>query len=101
MHLAAENHLHPDYGLTALPGYECPPPVRRVEGDDDASAASTSSEAKSPIPQLFRTYLRYGAKVCGPPVIDRQFGTIDFCMLLDVQQLAPAVFDAYFQSSPI
>jgi len=32
---------------------------------------------------------------------DRQFGTIDFFMLLDVQQLAPAVFDAYFQSTPI
>jgi putative hemolysin len=93
MHLAAENHLHPEYRLTALPGYELDPPVSRVEDE--------TSEAKSPIPQLFRTYLRYGAKVCGPPVIDRQFRTIDFCMLLDVQQLAPAVFEAYFQSTPI
>lgn len=91
MHLAAEDHLHPEYRLTPLPGYECDMPEK----------LDKSSDEKSPIPQLFRTYLRYGAKVCGPPVIDRQFGTIDFFMLLDVQQLAPAVFESYFQSSPI
>ena len=89
-HLAGEDHLHAEYNLTPLPGYEC-----------DPQEESSEADTKSPIPQLFRTYLRYGAKVCGPPVIDRQFGTIDFFMLLDVQQLAPAVFDAYFQSTPI
>jgi putative hemolysin len=99
-HLAAEDHLHPEYRLPALPGYECEEPVSRAEGVE-AERAASASDAKSPIPQLFRTYLRYGAKVCGPPVIDRQFGTIDFFMLLDVQQLAPAVFEAYFQSVPI
>jgi putative hemolysin len=97
-HLAEEHHLHPDYRLPALPGYECEAPVSRLEAEEPAR---NEPDAKSPIPQLFRTYLRYGAKVCGPPVIDRQFGTIDFFMLLDVQQLAPAVFESYFQSTPI
>lgn len=91
-HLAGENHLHPEYNLPALPGYEC---------ESRAGDSKEDVDGKPPIPQLFRTYLRYGAKVCGPPVIDRQFGTVDFFMLLDVQQLAPAVFDSYFQSSPI
>jgi putative hemolysin len=96
MHLAAENHLHPDYRLPALPGYECDAPVSRLDVDGGSAAADGTPDGKSPIPQLFRTYLRYGAKVCGRPVIDRQFGTIDFFMLLDVQQLAPAVFETYF-----
>jgi len=36
------------------------------------------------IPKLFRTYLRHGAKVCGPPAIDREFKTIDYLVLFDV-----------------
>jgi len=29
-------------------------------------------------PRLLRTYLALGAKICAPPAIDREFGTIDF-----------------------
>jgi putative hemolysin len=39
------------------------------------------------IPKLFKTYLRVGAKVCGAPAIDRQFGTIDFFVLMDIRNL--------------
>lgn len=39
------------------------------------------------LPKLFRTYMRYGAKVCGPPAIDRTFKTIDYLVLLDVEDL--------------
>ncbi len=35
------------------------------------------------IPSLFSIYLRYGAKICGPPAIDREFKTIDFLTLFD------------------
>ena len=41
------------------------------------------------LPPLFRTYLRYGAQVCGPPAIDREFKTIDFFVLLDIEDLDP------------
>jgi putative hemolysin len=35
--------------------------------------------------------LSVGAKVCGPPALDRQFKTIDFLTLLDLEALpAPA-----------
>ena len=40
------------------------------------------------LPKLFRTYLRYGSKVCSPPAIDREFGTIDFLVLLDTHELS-------------
>ena len=38
-------------------------------------------------PSLFNMYLRIGAKVCGPPIIDRDFGTIDFFVVFDVTKM--------------
>jgi putative hemolysin len=35
------------------------------------------------LPNLFNMYLRIGAKVCSPPMIDREFGTIDFFVVFD------------------
>ena len=43
-----------------------------------------------PPPKLLRTYLALGAKICGPPALDREFGTIDFLTLLDLQALSDA-----------
>lgn len=40
-----------------------------------------------PPPKLLHTYLSMGAKVCGPPAIDREFGTIDFLTLIDLRSL--------------
>ncbi|MEP6970966.1 MAG: GNAT family N-acyltransferase [Betaproteobacteria bacterium] len=39
-------------------------------------------------PKLLAAYLSLGAMICGPPAIDREFGTIDFLTLVDLQ--APA-----------
>ncbi|MEW5976004.1 MAG: GNAT family N-acyltransferase [Acidobacteriota bacterium] len=39
------------------------------------------------LPKLFRAYLRYGARVCSPPAIDRQFKTIDFLVIFDVDAM--------------
>lgn len=35
------------------------------------------------LPALFDMYLRIGAKVCGPPIIDAAFGTIDMFVVFD------------------
>ena len=39
------------------------------------------------IPKLLRAYLSLGAKICGPPALDRQFKTIDFLTLLDLEAM--------------
>lgn len=39
------------------------------------------------IPPLFKMYLDMGAKVCSEPAIDREFGVIDFLIVLDVERL--------------
>jgi putative hemolysin len=42
------------------------------------------------IPRLLKTYIGVGARICGEPALDREFGTIDFLTLLDLHQLTPA-----------
>ena len=49
------------------------------------------------VPALFQSYLTLGARVCGPPAIDRRFGTIDFLVLLDVLDLHPRVYRSFFE----
>jgi putative hemolysin len=61
---------------TPLPEYECP--LRQL------------AEEPVKIPKLLRAYLSVGAKICGPPALDRSFKTIDFLTLLDLETL-PAI----------
>ena len=39
-------------------------------------------------PKLMRLYLTYGARIVSPPAIDREFGTIDYLALFDIEQLS-------------
>lgn len=68
-------HLHESFSVPPQKGFEC----FAEDGGDDARDAE--------IPKLFRIYLRYGAKVCGPPAIDRMFKTIDFFVIFDLAML--------------
>jgi putative hemolysin len=57
-----------------------------------ASAPPATAGASS---RLLRAYLAIGAKICGPPAIDREFGTIDFLTLLDLHAL-PGIVRTHF-----
>lgn len=74
--LTERGHLHRKFYAPPRPGFEC------VPGDPPLNSARRVT-----VPKLFRTYLRYGAKVCSPPAIDRQFKTIDFLVLFDVAEM--------------
>jgi putative hemolysin len=39
------------------------------------------------VPKLLRAYLSIGARIAGPPAIDREFATIDFLTILDLNNL--------------
>ncbi len=71
--LESDGHAHDDILVPARPGFEC--------------AVADSDVASIRLPQLFGIYLRFGAKVCSPPAIDRTFGTIDFLVLFDTYDL--------------
>jgi len=45
------------------------------------------SDEEVKIPKLLRAYLSLGAKICGAPALDRQFKTIDFLTLLDLEAM--------------
>jgi putative hemolysin len=42
------------------------------------------------VPKLLKTYLAIGARICGSPAWDRDFGTIDFLTLLDLRLILPS-----------
>ncbi|GAB4223312.1 MAG: GNAT family N-acetyltransferase [Acidobacteriota bacterium] len=84
-HLEQLGVMHPALRVPARPGWRC----EIVPGIDRAPAGTR-------IPRLFRSYLRVGARVCSEPAIDRQFGTIDFLMLFDVETMDRAAYAAFF-----
>lgn len=67
--LERDGHLHQQFYVPPKADVEC------YAQDFVAGAAAVK------LPKLFRTYLRFGAKVCGPPAIDRAFKTIEFFVL--------------------
>ena len=68
-----------------------PKPAYRCETREDHLHRS----APEP-PRLFRAYLEISARLCGPPAIDREFGTIDFLTLLDLQAIPPRLRNRFF-----
>jgi putative hemolysin len=71
--LARDGHTHPEFWLKPHENLQC------------EAAEMWPCEVK--VPRLFRTYLSIGAKVCGPPAIDRQFKTIDFFVIFDLRKM--------------
>jgi putative hemolysin len=74
--LQRRGQLHPTLRVPPLAGFECVPEGYFVVDGREAA-----------LPRLFETYLRFGAKVCGPPAIDRLFKTVDFFVLFDAREM--------------
>lgn len=71
-------HLAPaEFRTRPLPAFEC--------------SLEQLAAGQPDIPKLLRAYLTVGAKICGPPALDRQFKTIDFLTLLDLHSLPETV----------
>jgi putative hemolysin len=43
------------------------------------------------LPPLFTSYLKLGAKVCGGPALDAEFGVTDYLVVLDLRDVQPRV----------
>ena len=71
--------------------YLVEPALRTQPQPEYAMAAVAADGASSKVPKLLRTYLAIGARICGPPAIDREFKTIDFLTLLDLNALHPRI----------
>ena len=76
-------HLAPlEWRTRPLRAYDCP------------LTHLTSEPVK--IPKLLRAYLTLGAKICGPPALDRQFKTIDFLTLVDLEKMPALAKQRFF-----
>ncbi len=80
--LCRKNLVAAPFRTQPLAAYECP--LDHVTGE------------KIQIPKLLRAYLTVGAKICGPPALDRHFQTIDFLTLLDIESLTPQTRERFF-----
>jgi putative hemolysin len=76
--------FHPELMLPATPKYSCGEPSREF--------AEEIGEA-IPLPKLFNAYMRLGCQVISQPAIDREFGTVDFLILLDGNKVKMSLLD--------
>lgn len=85
--LTREGRVSRELAVVPRPSHACP-----ITDEDAAHALE--------VPRLFGTYLRYGAEACGPPAIDRAFGTIDFLIVLDLASVKRRVRRLFFAGLP-
>ena len=78
--------MHPTFYVPPRAGFAC-------EECFDAGGAG----AEPALPKLFRTYLRFGAKVCGPPALDRAFKTTDFFVVFDADRMDAKTRRLFFE----
>jgi putative hemolysin len=72
-----------------LESYMVEPQLQTVPTAEFLLPSSIDAITEVRAPKLLRAYLTIGAKICSPPAIDREFKTIDFLTLLDLQVLHP------------
>jgi putative hemolysin len=73
--LCRKHLVEPQWRTTPLPAYECS--LRQVAAEPVT------------IPKLLRAYVTLGARICGPPALDRQFKTVDFLTMMDLDAMHP------------
>lgn len=93
-----------------LERFRVPSELETIPTESFACPAGHASEKPSPgapddlvdaeikIPKLLKAYLALGARIAAPPAWDREFRTIDFLTLLDLETLSPAARDRFFPS---
>lgn len=85
---ARAGHLHPRFEVPALPGFVC------------EAAQHRPAPGEYAVPKLFGFYLRYGAKICSRPALDRAFGTIDFLTWTDTEEIGGGILELCTQDLP-
>ena len=82
--LEREGHLHSHWRVGVRGAHVC------------AATSAEASRTAVELPKLFATYLRYGARVCSAPAIDREFRTIDWLVVLDARGLSLRLWRLFF-----
>jgi len=82
----------PEFETEPTAAYACPDEQEGRHAQPPAPQEDQSLPAPLPtpvkVPKLLKTYLAIGARIGGPPAWDREFGTIDFLTLLDLNSVS-------------
>jgi len=89
--LTSQDSAHGRAVYEALGKYMVEPGLRTEPQPEFTMPLAEPAGASAKVPKLLGAYLAIGAKICGPPAIDREFKTIDFLTLLDLQGLHPRI----------
>jgi len=89
--LTSQDPAHGTAVYQAMPEHLAAPQLRTTPQPTFAMPLASPENASNKIPKLLRAYLAVGAKICGPPAIDREFKTTDFLTLMDLEALHPRV----------
>jgi putative hemolysin len=81
----------------SLRSYMVPEELQTIPTASFLMPASVAPLVEVRAPKLLRAYLTIGAKICGAPAIDREFKTIDFLTLLDLQMLHPRMATRFLE----
>ena len=90
-HFCRTGMLDPHVSATPRKAYQ----LDEFSEDEVKTFLNDSSALRELLPPLMKGYMRLGAKICGKPAFDREFGTIDFLILLDVARL-PERYSRHF-----
>lgn len=82
----------PEFETVPTAEYACP---REQGAEAQPFGAVAYPPAPVKIPRLLKTYLALGARIAAPPAWDREFRTVDFLTLLDLESLAPAARERF------
>ena len=96
--LTSQDPAHGTAVYEAMRGHLAEPYLRTTPQPAFVMPLTTAEGASDKIPKLLRAYLAVGAKICGPPAIDREFRTIDFLTLLDLESLHPRVHARFMKT---
>ncbi len=95
------NSLDPAHGhavYASLASCMVEPELRTVATSTFAMPMCNTALSEERAPKLLRAYLAIGARICSEPAIDREFKTIDFLTLLDLQTLHPRVAARFLEA---
>ena len=96
--LTSQDPAHGTAVYEAMRQHLVNPQMRTTPQPAFAMPLISPESASDKIPRLLRAYLAVGAKICGPPAIDREFKTIDFLTILDLETLHPRVHARFLKA---
>jgi putative hemolysin len=97
--LTSQDPLEGSAMYRCLEEHLAPPAMQTVPFKEFSFPVSEKLRANPDIrpPRLLRAYLSIGARICGPPAIDREFKTIDFLTLLDLDEMPRVVRSRFLE----